>query len=153
MSKASALFMLDESCTLGSQTRSTVVTPISVTSRSRHHHPERRTVWPRPTMSARACRLEATLVCVDPFTLPIGDQEERARILTVLDTLIALTALWAGSEWLRGGAQPVQEQAQRAGVPHRDEVVARARVGCGRNGGYVLAEPSAAPRGLGLSDG
>jgi hypothetical protein len=68
-------------------------------------------------------------VFVDPCTLRLDAEEERARIAAVLDTVIAVTSLWAGSEWSRGGPRPAQEQERGAGVSPRDEAVARARTG------------------------
>jgi hypothetical protein len=66
-------------------------------------------------------------VHVDPFTLPLSVPVERARVVAVLDMLIAVTALLAGSEWLRGEPRPAHEQEQRTRVSARDEPVARAR--------------------------
>jgi hypothetical protein len=66
-------------------------------------------------------------VYVDPFTLLFSVPEERARIVAVLDMLIAVTALLAGSEWSRGEPRPPHNQEQRAGRSARDEAVARAR--------------------------
>jgi len=68
-------------------------------------------------------------VIVDPFTLPVSTQDERAHIAAVLDMLVAVTSLLAGSEWSRGPPRPVQKDEQRAGVSRRDEAVTRARVG------------------------
>ena len=89
-----------------------------------------RSVSGRPSLSSvNGSPLGGSLVVVDPFTLPVSVQDERAHIAAVLDTLIAFTTLWAGSEWSRGTPRPAQKKEQRAGVSRRDEAVTRARVG------------------------